>query len=99
MASTLENNIYEALGLQDLPGEEKMLMLSKMTELVLKRSMNEIADNLEALGLPQAEQDAIANETDDAKRLELVQKHVPDFAGIIQKHTDAVKTELIALVQ
>jgi hypothetical protein len=90
----VHENIITLLGLSALPLAEREHMLTRMTEIVMKRVLLRILDIL-----PDADTKATflsAVEEDNAFVVEdIVQKYVSDFAGLVAEETVQVKQMLV----
>lgn len=90
----IEDNIFVELGLEALPNEEKVAMLSQMNDLIHKRVVMRIAENM-----PEEAQKEIDNSEGltEEQQLEVVIKHVPNLTELILQEVDALKEEMKAL--
>jgi len=91
----LKENIIVQLGLQALPEAERLEFLEKMTDIVIKRVMLRLMENLpeedvaEANGLADAPDELIA----------FLAGKVDDVALIFEEETEATKKEMAAAAE
>lgn len=94
MATTqdyLTANIVEALGLQALPAEEKQVMLGKMTDLLLKRVMLRVLDELSDEQLASMPQEG----SNPEELLKFVADNVPTYDEIMKEELTKLKEEVL----
>ena len=89
----LKQNIISALGISSLPDDKKVALIDKMAELVEKRIILRLMQELPKKSHQEFEK--IADEDDKAK-MEFLQKSFPNLAEIIQEEVVKVKKEVIA---
>lgn len=92
----LSETIYTQLGIENLPDEYKMDFLSKVTELVLKRTMNRVADRMEQMNLSQDQQDAIFSAQTEQEQFEKIQHYVPELSQLLEEEIERVRTDLVS---
>jgi len=94
---TLQQNIIQDLGLQDLPQETQIKLLTQMTESVLKRITVQV---LERLSEQEREEFAKLQETGDANKVnEFLKLKIPDYEDMVQKIVAEFKEEMKANIE
>lgn len=88
--SILQANLINLLGLELLPEDKKMEILERAMELVEKRVMLRVLDELKAKDQKAAEEAA-----KNGKMLDFIQTLVPNLAQIIAEEAARVKIELM----
>ncbi len=96
-STPLQNSIFTQLGLEDLPSEDKFVLMSQMTELVLKRAMLAVADKLESKKLSKDDEKVLMDGTEE-ERITKILEYVPEFNDIMQVEIEALRKELTELV-
>ena len=87
----LNMNIIQALGLEALPTEEKAAMLEKMTDLLLKRVMLRVLDELSDEQLTAMPKEG-SNPED---LLAFVAENVPSYDAIMEEELIKLKGEVL----
>ncbi|MBI2410322.1 MAG: hypothetical protein HYV32_00300 [Candidatus Kerfeldbacteria bacterium] len=95
--TALPRNIFEQLGLADLPEQEKMDLLTTMTELILKRTMVRVGERLDALNLSEPERKKIMEVVSDEERFVTIQQYVPEMPDIMQEEIVRLREEMAAV--
>lgn len=90
----LEANIIEMLGLESLSEERKIQMVEMMTNLVQKRLMIRILEQLSEEEKDEFEK-ILGDKDVDLKTVEFIKKRIPNFDEIIKEEIIKVKKELI----
>ncbi len=94
---TLQQNIIQDLGLQDLPQETQIKLLTQMTESVLKRITVQV---LERLSEQEREEFDKLQEAGDANKVnEFLMSKIPDYEDMVQKIVAEFKEEMKANVE
>ncbi|MBI2411120.1 MAG: hypothetical protein HYV32_04485 [Candidatus Kerfeldbacteria bacterium] len=91
----IEDNIFVELGLANVSDERKVAMLQQMNELIHRRVMIRIMENM-----PQEAQDqlpTVAEQSPEEQMNHLLQ-YVPNLEALVQQEVAAVKEELKASV-
>ncbi len=88
--SILSQNLINLLGLELLSQDKKMEILERAMELVEKRVMLRVLDELKAKDAKAAEEAASSG-----KMLDFIQARVPNLVEIIAEETARVKIELM----
>lgn len=85
----LSHNIIAQLGLQSLPEEDRAALLEQMTQLVERRIMLRLMDEM-----TEEDMASLAElEGTPEDMLAFMSSKVPDMARIVQQETDKVKNE------
>lgn len=90
-----KENIIKILGIESLPDERKIEIVEMATDLVQKRLVARVLENL-----PAEEQEEFAQilGVDDQQKLQdYMDKHVPNFADMLAEEVNKVKEELTGL--
>lgn len=87
----LQKNIFEVMGLQNLPMEEQAKLLDRMTDLVMKRLMLRAIEEIKPEDAQEAER-IFAAGTDEEKVNFLKEKM--DFARLMEEETLKLKEEM-----
>jgi len=90
----LETNIIEALGLESLPDEQKIQMVQTMVDLVQKRLMLRIMDQLSEEEKDEFEK-ILGGRDVDLAAAEFIKNKVPNFDEMVQEEIIKVKQEMI----
>ncbi|OIO47586.1 MAG: hypothetical protein AUJ32_02785 [Parcubacteria group bacterium CG1_02_40_82] len=89
---TIQQNIIQGLGLQDLPEETQIKLLTQMTESVLKRVTVQV---LERLSEQEREEFAKLQETGDVAKVdEFLKSKIPDYDGMVEQVVAEFKEEM-----
>lgn len=91
----LQDDIFQLLGLQNMPEDRKLAMLAKISDLVLKRICLRVMDELKDKNddLKKKAEDVFTNGSDDQK-FDFIQANM-DFAAIMQDELIKVKEDLV----
>lgn len=91
----LQDDIFQILGLQNMPEDRKLAMLAKISDLVLKRIclrvMDELKDKDDALKAKA--EDIFTNGTDEEK-LDFIQQNM-DLVTLMRDEIVKVKEDLL----
>jgi hypothetical protein len=91
----LSQNIIAALGLESLPNEEKAEMLQKMSDLVMRRVMLRVMDELSDEDVA-----ALPKETEGPEAiLAFVAEKVPGFDKIMEEEVVKLKQEMLTAAE
>lgn len=90
----LEANIIEMLGLESLPDERKIQTVEMMTNLVQKRLMLRILNQLSEEEKDEFEK-VLGGKDVDLAAVEFIKTKIPNFDAIIKEEIIKVKQELI----
>ncbi len=91
----LQDDIFQLLGLQNIPEDRKRKMLANISDLVLKRVCLRVMEELKNkdAALKKKGEDVFKNGSDDDK-FAFIQEHM-DFMAILQSELVRVKQELM----
>jgi hypothetical protein len=84
-------NIINRLGLQGLSDEKKEAMLDQASELIEKRLMIRLMENLEDIEIKEAE--SLSN--DPEKMLAYMSSKVKNFSSLVQQEVDKLRNEML----
>lgn len=87
----LQVNIIQALGLEALPLEEKQAMLEKMTDLLMKRVMLRVLDELSDEQLAEMPKEG----SNPEELLAFVAEKVPNYDAIMNEEVVKLKGEVL----
>lgn len=89
-------NIFTALGLDNLPEEKKAELLKDMTELVEKRVMARI---VEEMSVEQKEEfDKLVENNANPEEINVfLQNGFPNFLKIFEEETNRVRSEMLSM--
>ena len=90
----LEANIIEALGLEALPEERKIQIVQMATDLVQKRLMLRVMEQLTEEEKDEFEK-VLGGKDIDLAAAEFIKNKVPNFDEMVQEEIIKVKQELI----
>lgn len=90
----IDNSFLQELGLDDLPLEEKDLLLAQIYEQLELRVGTRLADAMNDQQLAEFEQFIDAN--DEQKALQWLQTNFPDYPKVVQEELERLKQELKA---
>lgn len=92
----LNENIVSLLGIEHLADEDKVILIEEMTNLVQKRALLRILENLKEKSKKELEK-IIENKAKDETKLifDFLSDNNPNLLAIIQKEIIALKEELI----
>ena len=86
-----DENIIKLLGLETLPIEEKQVMLNKMSDLVWKRLILKIVDDL-----PEDKVKELGSaESKPEELVDFITANVPNFEDLLKEEIVALKEELV----
>ncbi len=91
----LEANIIEVLGLEALPDERKIKMVQQMANLVQKRLMLRIMEQLTEEEKDEFEKILEGEDNIDLAVAEFIQNKVPNFDEMVKEEIVKVKKELV----
>lgn len=94
---TIQQNIIQGLGLQDLPEATQIKLLSQMTESVLKRITVRVLERLPEAD--RAEFDKLQTGGDVAKMDEFLKSKIPDYEQMVQNIIIEFKEEMKANIE
>jgi hypothetical protein len=86
----LDDNVIRRLGIENLPEEKRLELLSRMTELVQKRVTLRLMENLSEADAAEAEKLA-----DKPEELLAFMGSKTDVGAVIQQETQKLKDELV----
>ncbi|MFA6536820.1 MAG: DUF5663 domain-containing protein [Patescibacteria group bacterium] len=91
----LSENIIALLGLESLPEEEKKALIDKMTDLVMKRVMLRLMNEM------KAEDSALMSEMESRPEevLAFIAEKVPNFDEIMKEEIVRVKEEMLSATE
>ncbi|MDD5251357.1 MAG: hypothetical protein PHT12_01835 [Patescibacteria group bacterium] len=88
---SIDSNIINQLGLNDLPEEQRLAMVARMSDLVLKRVMLRLLENL-----PESDTARVQELADKPDELMALLGERFDIGAIVQQETEALRNELVA---
>jgi len=89
----LNKGILELLGLTGLPKEKQIEMISKMTELVQRRAILRVIENLKGKDLEEAKK--VFAKGNPEKTLDFIMQKYPNFNEILQEEVNNLKKEMV----
>lgn len=90
--SYVRGNVFVEMGLSQLPEESKIALLEQMNELIHKRTLIDVAEQLPEEGKQAL--DALAAGASPQEQLDTMMRFVPQFPAIVMQHVEQVKLEL-----
>lgn len=94
--NVLEKSIITIMELEDMPVQDRVMLINQVIELVQRRLMVRVID---VLSNEQVDEFVVLLKNGEEFRLnEFVEKNIPDFYEILTEETLRVKRELIEIV-
>lgn len=94
--SILQQNIIAALDIQNLPDDRKLGLIDKMAQLVEKRLLARLMENLSESDAKEFDK---LGENNEEARTKFLQAKFPNFAEMMQEEIIRVKQEVAAAGQ
>lgn len=91
----INENVIELLGLQSLPAEKKMAMIQKMSELVQKRVIMKIMENLST----EDGEKIAAMENNPQEMLAYIAEKFPNFEELVKQEVNKLKEEVLTAAE
>ena len=91
----INENIIELLGLRSLPEEKKIAMLQKMSELIQKRVILKIMENLSS----EDGEKMAAMENNPQEMLAYIAEKFPNFEAMVKDEVVKLKQEVLAAAE
>lgn len=88
-----EENIFNQMGLENLPEKEKDNLLTKMVDTVIARVSVIVMRRLKEE--EQKKLEDLLKEGDDDKVIKFLREYVPDYDSLLYNETQALKSELV----
>ena len=89
----LNKGILELLGLTHLPKEKQIEMISKMTELVQRRAILRVIENLDEDDSEEAKK--VFAQGNPEKTLDFIVEKYPNFNEILKEEVNNFKKEMV----